>query len=124
MHTHPGSDWWRPVDRALAHASTPKQAHASTPEQAFYAIVVVRLRILLCKLEKDLVHGLIEVVAQEVAPEPEERVHLLRLADACAYAHAASSTGCCALLSQDAHGASKTGCLFQSPSLRHAAQCA
>eukprot|EP00983_Pelagomonas_calceolata_P103753 1158947-Pelagomonas_calceolata.AAC.8 len=40
--------------------------------------------ILLCKLQEDLVHGLVEVLSQEVAPESEERVHLLGLADACA----------------------------------------
>jgi hypothetical protein len=52
-------------------------------EQALHAIHVLSSSVLVCILLEVVVHLLVEVIAKEVAPEAEQRVHLLALADAC-----------------------------------------
>lgn len=56
------------------------------PEQALQSVPEARLGVLLRQLFEFIVHGFIKVFAQEERPEPEQRVHLVRLARAESFA--------------------------------------
>lgn len=71
--------------RAVRHVLSQVQRHCAPveSEEALHAVVVVCCRVLLGELAELLVHPLVVVVAQEVAPEAEQGVHLLTQASAC-----------------------------------------
>ena len=59
----------------------PLEAVAVEAEEALEAVAVPCARVLYRQLAELLVHPTVEVLAQEVRPEAEHRVHLLRVAD-------------------------------------------